>query len=178
MRGLTHTHTSIMARISSYAFRLPPKPAVEDLSDQREGLGPGAGASCLQAHLPASASATMGAYQYMSFLPSWTIIWSARWNALLMRATTLGTESTCASQPQHRSAAQTHPLPLPPPSSHVSACAYRVQALVWVGLESRVCVGSDLPATEVDGLEPCGNALQRRRRGEGPREVSAAGDNP
>lgn len=41
---------------------------------------------------PASASATIGAYQSMSVLPSAQLIWSARPSALLMRRTTAGTE--------------------------------------------------------------------------------------
>jgi hypothetical protein len=48
--------------MSSYALRLPPKPA--------------------------SASATIGANQCTSARPCACAIWSARWNALLMRSTT------------------------------------------------------------------------------------------
>ena len=55
-----------MAFISSKAFNTPPKPD--------------------------SASATMGAYQSMSPLPSIVWIWSWRASALLMRFTTVGTE--------------------------------------------------------------------------------------
>ena len=57
---------SIIDFISSKAFSTPPKPA--------------------------SASATMGANQSMSPLPSIVWIWSARASALLMRLTTVGTE--------------------------------------------------------------------------------------
>jgi hypothetical protein len=57
---------SIIERISSYAFSEPPKPA--------------------------SASATIGAYQSNELLPSDQWIWSARRSALLIRRTTAGTE--------------------------------------------------------------------------------------
>jgi hypothetical protein len=56
---------SIIAFISSKAFSTPPKPA--------------------------SASATIGANQSMSLLPSAWSIWSQRCSALLMRFTTVGT---------------------------------------------------------------------------------------
>ncbi len=59
---------SIIDFMSSNAFSTPPKPA--------------------------SASATIGAKKSMSPLPSMCWIWSARWNALLMRRTTIGTELT------------------------------------------------------------------------------------
>jgi hypothetical protein len=59
---------SIMCFISSNAFSTPPKPA--------------------------SASATIGCSQSTSSLPSAWWIWSARSSVLLMRRTTLGTEST------------------------------------------------------------------------------------
>jgi len=59
---------SIIAFISSKAFSTPPKPA--------------------------SASATMGANQSVSLLPSAWSIWSQRARALLMRFTTVGTDET------------------------------------------------------------------------------------
>jgi hypothetical protein len=42
---------------------------------------------------PASASATIGANQWVSWLPSAWAIWSARWKARLMFRTTVGTLS-------------------------------------------------------------------------------------
>ena len=58
---------SIIAFMSSKQFSAPPKPA--------------------------SASATIGAYQSTSSSPSLWSIWSARRSARLMRRTTAGTES-------------------------------------------------------------------------------------
>src|SRR5207302_10718095 len=57
---------SIIAFISSYALSTPPNPA--------------------------SASATIGANQSTSVVPSDQVIWSARLSALLIRRTTAGTE--------------------------------------------------------------------------------------
>ena len=58
--------TLIIARINSYALSAPPNPA--------------------------SASATIGANQSTSYLPSDHVIWSARMSALFSRRTTCGTE--------------------------------------------------------------------------------------
>jgi hypothetical protein len=46
---------------------------------------------------PDSASATIGASQSTSALPSMVWIWSARRSALLMRLTTVGTDDTAYS---------------------------------------------------------------------------------